>query len=188
MVAATVREFGRLDILINNSGIAGPTSPVIEMDRAGWDRTLAVNVTGACLCAKHALPHMIQRKSGRIVNITSIAGRIGYALRSPYAVSKWGMIALTRSLALETGEHGITVNAIAPGAVRGERIEAVVKARAAALNRRPEDIEREFFIDSTALKRIVEPEEIAAAALYFCSEEARNVTGETLAVSAGFRL
>ena len=188
MVSATVREFGRLDILINNSGIAGPTSPVIEMDRAGWDRTLAVNVTGACLCAKHALPHMIQRKSGRIVNITSIAGRIGYALRSPYAVSKWGMIALTRSLALETGEHGITVNAIAPGAVRGERIEAVVKARAAALNRRPEDIEREFFIDSTALKRIVEPEEIAAAALYFCSEEARNVTGETLAVSAGFRL
>ena len=113
--------------------------------------------------------------------------------RRPGAVSRRGgsyarKPALTRSLALETGEHGITVNAIAPGAVRGERIEAVVKARAAALNRRPEDIEREFFIDSTALKRIVEPEEIAAAALYFCSEEARNVTGETLAVSAGFRL
>jgi NAD(P)-dependent dehydrogenase (short-subunit alcohol dehydrogenase family) len=131
---------------------------------------------------------MIKRKSGRIVNITSIAGRIGYALRSPYAVSKWGMIALTRSLALEVGKDGITVNAIAPGAVRGERIGEVVRARAAALGRTPEDIEREFFIEATALKRMIEPEEIAATALYFCSEEARNITGETLAVSAGFRL
>jgi NAD(P)-dependent dehydrogenase (short-subunit alcohol dehydrogenase family) len=188
MVAATLREYSRLDILVNNSGIAGPTAAAIDLDRAEWDRTLAINVTGAYLCAKHALPHMIKQKSGRIINITSVAGKIGYAFRSPYAVSKWGMIGLTRSLALEAGEHGITVNAIAPGAVKGERIEAVVKKRAAALGRKPEDIEREFFIEPTALKRMIDPEEIAAAALYFASDEARGVSGETLAVSGGFRI
>ena len=188
MVAATLAEFGRLDILVNNAGITGPTAPVIEMERADWDRTLDINVTGAFLCAKHALPHMMKNRSGRIINITSVAGRIGYALRSPYAVSKWGMIALTRSIALEAGPHGITVNAIAPGAVKGDRIADVVGTRAAALGRSPEDIEREFFIEPSALKRMVEPEEIAATALFLASDEARNITGETLAVSAGFRL
>src|SRR5690349_24707361 len=97
MVAATVAELGRLDILVNNAGIGGPTLRVVDMERADWDRTLAVNVTGAFLCSKHAIPHMVSRKGGRIVNITSIAGLMGYPLRSPYAVSKWGMIALTRT-------------------------------------------------------------------------------------------
>ena len=105
MVAATLAELGRLDILVNNAGIGGPTLRVVDMDRADWDRTLAVNVTGAFLCAKHAVPHMLERKSGRIVNITSIAGLLGYPLRSPYAVSTWGMIALTRTLAGELGER-----------------------------------------------------------------------------------
>jgi NAD(P)-dependent dehydrogenase (short-subunit alcohol dehydrogenase family) len=188
MVAETLAAFGRIDMLVNNAGISGPTAPIVELDLAGWERTLAVNTTGAFLCAKHALPSMIERRAGRVVNITSVAGRIGYALRSPYAVSKWGMIALTRSLALEVGEHGITVNAIAPGAVRGERIGDVVRARAAATGQTPEAIERDFFTGTTALKRLVEPEEIAAAVIYLCSEEARNVTGETLDVSAGFRI
>ena len=188
MVAATLAEWSRLDILVNNSGIAGPTAAAIELSRADWDRTLAINVTGAYLCAKHALPHMMKRRSGRIINITSVAGRIGYAFRSPYAVSKWGMIGLTRSLALEAGSHGITVNAIAPGAVKGERIDEVLRSRAEALGVTPEQVERDFFIEPTALKRMIDPEEIAAAALYFASDEARGVTGETLAVSGGFRL
>ena len=188
MVAATMSEFGRLDVLVNNAGVAGPTARVVEIDRAEWDRTLAVNVTGAYLCAKHAVPHMIARRSGRVINITSIAGLIGYALRSPYAVSKWGMIALTRSLAIEVGEYGITVNAIAPGAVRGERVESVIRNRAAALGRAKEDVEREFFIEPTALKRMVETDDIAATALHLASDEAGNITGETISVSAGFRL
>jgi len=187
VVAATLGELGRLDILVNNAGVGGPTLRVADMERADWDRTLAVNVTGAFLCSKHAIPHMVARKSGRIVNITSIAGLMGYPLRSPYAVSKWGMIALTRTLAGELGEHGITVNAIAPGAVRGERVEGVIAARAAALGRPAADVERELFVDPTALKRMVGPDDVAATAAFLASSDAANITGETISVSAGFR-
>ena len=187
VVAATLGELGRLDILVNNAGVGGPTLRVVDMERADWDRTLAVNVTGAFLCSKHAIPHMVASKSGRIVNITSIAGLMGYPLRSPYAVSKWGMIALTRTLAGELGEHGITVNAIAPGAVRGERVEGVIAARAKALGRPAADVERELFVDPTALKRMVGPDDVAATAAFLASDDAANITGETISVSAGFR-
>jgi NAD(P)-dependent dehydrogenase (short-subunit alcohol dehydrogenase family) len=187
-VAATIAEFGRLDILVNNAGITGPTTPIVELDRSDWDRTLAVNVTGAYLCAKHAVPHMLARGAGRVINITSVAGSIGYALRSPYAVSKWGMIGFTRSLALEVGPQGVTVNAIAPGSVRGERLDGVIRKRAAALGRAPGDIEREFFVEPSALKRMIDPEEIAAMALFLASDDARSITGETITVSAGFRV
>jgi NAD(P)-dependent dehydrogenase (short-subunit alcohol dehydrogenase family) len=187
VVAATLGELGRLDILVNNAGVGGPTLRVVDMERADWDRTLAVNVTGAFLCSKHAIPHMVARMSGRIINITSIAGLMGYPLRSPYAVSKWGMIALTRTLAGELGEHGITVNAIAPGAVRGERVEGVIAARAAALGRPAADVERELFVDPTALKRMVGADDVAATAAFLASNDAANITGETISVSAGFR-
>jgi len=188
MVEATVREFGRLDILVNNAGIAGPTASVAETQCKDWERTLAVNLTGAFLCSKHAIPHLIAQKNGRIINITSVAGLIGYAMRSPYAASKWGMIGLTRSLALELGAHGITVNAIAPGSVRGERIANVVRDRAASLGKSIAEIEREFYVEPTALKRMLDPEEIAGTALFLASQEARGITGETLGVTAGFRI
>lgn len=188
MVEETVGRFGRIDLLVNNAGVAGPTAAVIDIAREDWERTLAINLTGAFLCAKHAVPHLIAAGGGRIINIASVAGLIGYALRSPYAASKWAMIGFTRSLALEVGGYGITVNAIAPGSVRGERIQEVIRSRAATLGKTPADVEREFFTDSAALKRMVEPEEIAAAALYLASDEGRSVTGETLNVSAGFRL
>jgi len=187
LVAATLAQLGGLDILVNNAGVGGPTLRVVDMERADWDRTLAVNVTGAFLCSKHAVPHMVARRSGRIVNITSIAGLMGYPLRSPYAVSKWGLIALTRTLAGELGEWGITVNAIAPGAVKGERVEGVIKARAAALGRPAADVERELFVDPTALKRMVGPDDVAATAAFLASDDAANITGETISVSAGFR-
>jgi NAD(P)-dependent dehydrogenase (short-subunit alcohol dehydrogenase family) len=188
MIADTVARFGRLDILVNNAGIAGPTAPVAEAPTREWERTLAINLTGAFLCAKHAIPHLVASEAGRIINITSVAGKIGYALRSPYAASKWGMIGLTRSLALEVGPRGVTVNAIAPGSTRGERLTNVIRDRAAALGRPADEVEREFFLQQNALGRLVEPEEIAATAVFLASDEARNITGETISVSAGFRL
>jgi len=187
MVAGTLAEFGRLDILVNNAGIAGPTAAAVDIAREEWDRTLAINLTGALLCAKHALPHMIRQKSGRIINITSVAAFIGYPLRAAYAASKWGMIGLNRTLALEAGPHGITVNAIAPGSTRGERIERVIRTRAQALGKSEAEVEREY-VDPTALKRMVSEEDIAATALFLASDEAGNVTGETIAVSGGFRI
>ncbi len=187
MVRATLDEFGAIDVLVNNAGIAGPTGPATKISREDWDQTLAVNLTGTWLCAKHALPAMIERRSGRIINITSVAGLIGYALRSPYAASKWAMIGLTQTLAQEVGGYNITVNAVAPGPVRGPRIESVIRHRAAEMGRTYEEVERDY-VEPLALKRMVEEDDIAAAALFLASEDGRNITGETIEVSGGYRL
>jgi 3-hydroxybutyrate dehydrogenase len=187
VIARTLAAFGRLDILVNNAGIAGPTALVTEVKREDWERTLAVNLTGAFLCAKHALPHMIGQQSGRIINITSIAGLQAYALRSPYCASKWAMIGLTQTLAEEAGRYNITANAIAPGPVNGPRIETVIRNRAAQMKVTVEEVTRQY-VEPTALKRMVEEDDIAALALFLASDEGRNITGETFNVSGGYRL
>jgi NAD(P)-dependent dehydrogenase (short-subunit alcohol dehydrogenase family) len=187
LIAVTVEKFGQIDVLVNNAGIAGPTALVTDVSREDWDRTFAINLTGAFLCAKYALPHMIERQSGCIINITSIAGLQAYAFRSPYCASKWGMIGLTQTLAEEGGRYGITANAIAPGPVRGPRIERVIRNRAEEMKLPFEEVERQY-VEPTALKRMVEEEDIAAMAVFLASDEGRNITGETLNISAGYRL
>jgi NAD(P)-dependent dehydrogenase (short-subunit alcohol dehydrogenase family) len=187
MVASTLSRFGRIDILVNNAGIAGPTALVPDVRREDWDHTLAVNLTGAFLCAKHVFPHLVEQSSGCIINITSIAGLQAYAYRSPYCASKWGMIGLTQTFAEEGGRYGITANAIAPGPVRGPRIERVIRNRAEEMKLSYEEVARQY-VEPTALKRMVEEEDIAAMALFLASDEGRNITGETLNVSAGYRL
>jgi NAD(P)-dependent dehydrogenase (short-subunit alcohol dehydrogenase family) len=187
MVSRVIAAFGHIDILVNNAGVIGPTAPVVNVTREEWDNTLAVNLTGAFLCSKHALPHMIERRGGRIINVTSVAGLAAYALRSPYCVSKWGMIGLTRTLADEAGKYGITVNAIAPGPVSGPRIDEVIRRRAAEMDVPVATVERQY-VEPAALKRMVEEEDIAAVAAFLASDEGRNITGETITVSAGYRL
>ena len=187
MVSAALSEFGQIDILVNNAGIAGPTALVPDVSREDWDRTFAINLTGAFLCAKHSIPHMIKRPRGSIINITSIAGLQAYAFRSPYCASKWGMIGLTQTLAEECGRYNITVNAIAPGPVRGPRIERVIHDRAAEMKLPYEQVVAQY-VDPTALKRMVEEEDIAAMAVFLASDEGGNITGETLNISAGYRV
>ena len=187
IVAATLSAFSRVDILVNNAGVAGPTALVQNISREDWDRTFAINLTGTFLCAKHVLPRLIEQRSGCIINITSIAGLQAYAYRSPYCASKWGMIGFTQTLAQEGGPYGITANAIAPGPVKGPRIESVIRNRAAEMKLPYEEVVKQY-VEPTALKRMVEEEDIAAMAVFLASPEGSNITGETLNISAGYRL
>jgi NAD(P)-dependent dehydrogenase (short-subunit alcohol dehydrogenase family) len=186
-VERTLERFGRIDILVNNAGIVGPTAPAINIDRAQWDEVMAVNLTGAFLCSKAVLPNMIARGSGKIINISSIAGKLAYPLRSPYAASKWGMIGLTRTLAAEVGQHNIQVNAVCPGPVAGERMQSVIEQRAREMGRPPEEVER-LFVETTALKRMVEATDVASMVNFLASGEADNITGQAIDVTAGYAL
>lgn len=189
MVSETMAACGKIDILVNNSGIAGPTVPVVEMDLDQWLKVMAVNLTGSMLCAKHVLKHMIPRRSGAIINIVSEGGRSGdgrsgYPMRSPYCCSKMGLIGLTETLSVEVGGSNIRVNAISPAAVRGERIINVVKDRAEATGR-PFDELMGQLVANYSLHRPVEETEVAAAAVFLASDESSAITGQTLAVNCG---
>jgi NAD(P)-dependent dehydrogenase (short-subunit alcohol dehydrogenase family) len=187
MVSAAIREFGRLNILVNNAGVVGPTAPVTNVTREQWDEVLAINLTGAFLCARAVIPHMLERRSGSIINIASIAGKLAYALRSPYAVSKWGMLGLSRTLAQELGEYNIRVNAICPGPTAGDRMRAVIATRAKELGRSEAEVEKEY-LQGTALKNWVDPTNVAAAVVFLASTEGSSITGEALEISSGYGL
>jgi len=190
-VVAMVRQarqcFGRIDLLVNNAGIAGPTAATHEVSQSDWDEVIAVNLTGAFLCSKAVLPDMIAARQGKIVNISSMAGKAGYALRSPYAVSKWGMIGLSLTMAKEAGPHNIQVNAICPGPVEGERMRNVIEHRARQLGKAPEVVRREY-LESAALGRMVSPEDVAATVAFLASPEGDSITGQAVDVSAGYGL
>jgi NAD(P)-dependent dehydrogenase (short-subunit alcohol dehydrogenase family) len=189
MVAETIQAYGRIDILVNNSGIAGPTARVVDLDLDEWNEVLAIDLTGAMLCAKHVLKHMIPQKSGVIINIVSEGGRSGdgrsgYPMRSPYCCSKAGLIALTETLSVEVGEYNIRVNAISPAAVRGERIINVVKGRSEATGLPFEEVMGKL-VENYSLKRPAEESEIAAAAVFLASDESSAITGQTLVTHCG---
>jgi NAD(P)-dependent dehydrogenase (short-subunit alcohol dehydrogenase family) len=187
MVDATIKEFGRIDILVNNAGVVGPTAPVADVTREQWDEVLAINLTGAFLCARAVIPHMLEHRSGSIINIASIAGKLAYALRSPYAVSKWGMLGLSRTLAQELGEYNIRVNAICPGPTAGDRMRGVIAGRAKELGRAVAEVEKTY-LQSTALKNWVDPAHVAAAVVFLASAEGRSITGESIDISSGYGL
>ncbi|MFN2532221.1 MAG: SDR family NAD(P)-dependent oxidoreductase [Pyrinomonadaceae bacterium] len=187
MVQHALQTIGRIDILVNNAGIVGPTAPVHNVNRAEWDETLAVNLTGAFLCAKAVIPHMVERRSGKIVNIASIAGKLAYPLRSAYAASKWGMIGLSRTLAQELGPYNIQVNAICPGPTEGQRMRGVIAGRARELGQEEAAVAK-LYVEGTALKRMVNPDHIAALVLLLVSDEGSSITGEAIDVSAGYAL
>ena len=188
MVDRTLEEFGKVDILVNNSGLEGPIMKVADMDLEGWNQTLALNLTGAMLSAKHVLKKsMLPRQSGTIINIASIAGRRGNPARSSYCSTKWGMLGLTQSLASEMGKYGIRVNCIAPGPTEGERIERVLRAASKNSGRPYEEVVKNSTAQ-TALRRMVKPEEVASLTVFLASEESSGITGQTINCDAGVQM
>lgn len=180
-VAGADRAFGGIDVLVNNAGIAGPTANVEDVTSEALEETLAVNVGSQFAAARAAVPGMKARRSGVILNLGSIAGRLAFAMRSPYAASKWAVVGFTKSLAMELGEHDIRVNAILPGHVRTDRFDRVVAAKAGAKGIGIEEMRREY-LDAVSLKRNVEKHDIANMALYLASPFGRNITGQAISV------
>jgi NAD(P)-dependent dehydrogenase (short-subunit alcohol dehydrogenase family) len=184
MAERVLGELGRIDVLVCNSGIAGPTAPLWEIAPADWDEVLRVNVTGTFLCCRALLPAMIERRSGSIVVIGSVSGKRPLHGRTPYTTGKLALVGLVRTLAWEVGPHGVRVNLISPGYVAGPRIERVIAAQAEALGVAPEEV-RAGFTDASPLGALTAPEDVAACAVFLASPAAASVTGEDLNVSAG---
>jgi hypothetical protein len=175
------RKLGGLDVLVNNAGMAGPTGGVETLSLADWERTLAVNLTGQFLCVRQAVPRLRQGQDPSIINLASVAGHLGMPGRAPYSASKWGVVGLTKTLAIELGPDGIRVNAILPGAVDGPRIQAVIAAKAKAVGKPVEEMTR-IYTSQAALGRMVSSRDVANMVLFAASDLARNVTGQELVV------
>ena len=172
---------GGLDCLVNNAGIAGPTGRVEEIDPVEWDRCIAIDLTGQFNCARLAVPHLRKSKNASMVNVSSLAGRVGYALRTPYASSKWGVVGFTKSLAIELGDAGIRVNALLPGLVAGERQKRVLTAKAKARGISYEEMEKVAF-SYTSIKEYVTAEQLADLVVFAASPRGKTISGQALSV------
>jgi NAD(P)-dependent dehydrogenase (short-subunit alcohol dehydrogenase family) len=181
LFALAEQQLGGLDVLINNAGIAGPTGPIEAIEPEDWRRCLEVNITGQYLCARRAVPMLKAAAGGAIVNLSSAAGRFGFALRSPYCASKWAVIGLTKALAIELGADQIRVNAICPGAVEGDRINRVIAAKAKARGVSFEAMYQEY-TQTASMRRMISPRDIANMILYLCSDAGRVVSGQAIGV------
>jgi NAD(P)-dependent dehydrogenase (short-subunit alcohol dehydrogenase family) len=177
----TVDTLDGLDVLINNAGIAGPTAAIEDMDCDGWRECLAVCLDAQFLTCRRAVPVMKDQRSGSIINISSTAGLYGLPFRTPYAAAKWGVIGLTKSLAIEVGRWNIRVNAICPGAVEGDRMDRVIAAESRTSGRSQAELRAEY-TKGVSLNRFVRPQEIAALALFLASPKAAMISGQAIAV------
>ena len=174
-------NLGGLDVLVNNAGIAGPTGRVEDISPADWRRTIDICLTGQFLCAHHAVPMLKAAGGGAIVNLSSAAGRFGYAFRTPYSAAKWGVIGFTQSLAKELGPANIRVNAILPGIIEGPRMTSVIAARAKQVGVSYTEMEKTY-VDRISLRRMTSAEDVASTVLFLVSEAGRNLSGQSLGV------
>jgi NAD(P)-dependent dehydrogenase (short-subunit alcohol dehydrogenase family) len=181
MVADAVDQLGGLDVLVNNAGIAGPTALVRDVDPDQWEQVLRVNLTGTFIVTKAAIPALINSGKGVITIMSAAARRFGYPTRSPYATTKWGLIGLMKTLAMELGEYHVRANAILPGSVDGERFQRVLAQRAQVAGKSVAQMHA-IAIANQSLKYLVDPNAIAALALFLASEAGKSISGQVFPI------
>jgi len=174
-------KFKNLDALINNVGIEGPTRPIEKLDSNEWENTLHVNVNSHFYFTKQAIPLLKKSKNGSIINISSVAGIMGYPLRSPYAASKWAVVGVTKTLAMELGKYKIRVNAICPGTIKGDRMKRVIRDKAKFEKVSAKTIENDF-VSMASMRSWINPEDIGNMCAHLISDEANKVSGQVIAV------
>jgi len=185
LVDTATGKFGRLDVLVNNAGLQH-VSPVVDFPEDRWNYLIGVMLTGTFLCCKYALPHMIREKWGRIINIDSLHGKVASPFKAAYVAAKHGVLGLTKVVALEVAEHNITSNAICPAYVRTPLVEKQIQDQAHRHGISPDDVVRKIMLEPAAIRRLLEPEEVAALALYLCSDTAAGITGAALDIDLGW--
>jgi len=181
MFEALRGRWGGLDVLVNNAGVSGPTSRLEDTTLDAWRNTLDVNLTGTFLCARSAVPLLRAAGGGAIVNISSVAGRLGFSLRSPYSASKFGLAGLTQTWAMELGPSNIRVNSVLPGVVSGDRVERIIAARAEAGGVSSE-VMREQLVEKVSLRRMTRPEDVANQVVFLCSDQGAMISGQSISV------
>ncbi|MCZ0737854.1 SDR family oxidoreductase [Phreatobacter sp. AB_2022a] len=174
-------RLGGLDVLVNNAGTAGPTGRVEEINPEDWDRCIDVCITSQFNCVRLAVPHLKNSANASIINLSSVAGRLGFALRTPYAAAKWAVIGFTKSLSVELGEFGIRVNAILPGLVEGDRIRRVFEAKAQARGVSAREIQEQA-LSYTAQKTMVTARQLADQIVFCASPRGRTISGQALSI------
>ena len=178
----TRAKLGGLDILINNAGIAGPTGEVEAIEPDDWDRTVSTNLNSQYYFLRKAVPLLKETSDcPGIIAMSSVAGRLGYAYRTPYAATKWAIVGLVKSLAIELGPSNIRVNAILPGVVQGERMDRVIAARAQSTGVSFDEM-KEQYLKKISLRRMVTVDDIAAMTLFLASPAGQNITGQAISV------
>ena len=173
-------RYGRLDVLVNNAGVAGPTAAVEDITVDDWKQTIAVDLNGPFYCTRLAVP-LLQQRGGSIINMASSAGLFGCPHRSPYVAAKWALIGLTKTWAMELGPSGVRVNALCPGSVDGQRIEAVIE-RDAAERGMPSEQVREMYARQSSMRLFIEPADIAHMALFIASDLGAKISGQSIGI------
>jgi 3-oxoacyl-[acyl-carrier protein] reductase len=186
MVSRAREAYGRIDILVNAAGVTGPIeTPVQNIDAEAFRAVLETNIMGTFLPIKHVLPGMIERRYGKVVNISGTSGLRGYKYRAAYSSSKWALRGLTRTVALEAGPHNVNVNALHPGIVAGDRMDRLCRDKARTRGWTPEQVYQEY-VGEMALRRVTTARDIANAVLFLVSDDSANMTGQSVTVDGGW--
>ncbi len=175
------RKTKKIDALINNVGIAGPTGTIDKLTSDDWEQTLKTNVISHFYFTKLAIPMLKKNKGGSIINIASGAGIMGFPLRSPYAASKWAVIGVTKTLAMELGKYKIRVNAICPGTIKGDRMVRVIKDKAKFLKVSKKKIEKDF-VSMASMNCWIYEEDIGNICSFLISKEGERISGQAIPV------